>query len=70
MQIAEMVEYMGGTLSYKPLFLAIVLKCIYNGLAMSRLDGIGMGLIMITDVGFVCFLIFHYFGFEGGTHSK
>ena len=53
MQIAEVVEYMGGT--YKPLFLAIVLKYIFNDLAMSRLDGIGMGLIMITDVGSVCF---------------
>ena len=41
---------------------------------MSRLDGIGMGFIMVTDVGFVCFLsgllIVHSFGFEAGTHSK
>ena len=44
-------------------------------LAIFRLDGIGMGYIMSTGIGFFFFflsglMIVHYFGFEGGTHSQ
>ena len=43
-------------------------------IAISRLDGIGMGYIMSTGIGFFFFLsglwIVHYIGFEGGTHSQ
>ena len=51
MQIAEVVQYMGGT--YMPV--AGSYRTLMQCSEMSRLDGIGMGYIVSTDVGIISF---------------
>ena len=62
----------GGHLCQSPE--AIVLKRIYNALAMSRLDGIGMGYVMGAGVGSSVFqrlsIDFSFVFERGNTYSE